>query len=567
MRHLLLSCIFGLGLALMLLALLGRWLPTQAHPAATTRYVATDGNDTGDCATIGGRCRTIQYAVNVATPFDEIWVGGGTYTGTGPEVVSVTMSIALLGGWDGVSVGVRDPAAYPTILDGENARRVILITKMVSPTVDGFVIARGNAASAPFNAGKGGGIHINRASPLIANNVITSNVAYTSASNAGYGGGIYIASPMGATVITGNQVLFNVANTASTGYGGGLYIDGGSANQVVNNVVLSNTASITGGAGYGGGVGFSSSPNAMVIGNRVEGNIAQGGTATSFASRGGGIYCQANVSATIGGNIIQYNIASVLSYGTGGGVGGSYCHRLAVVDNVLQGNIGSASLTEAEGRGGALGVYFSHDLWLDANWVLSNTASYGPWGYGGGLYLSRDTSFTMTNNIVAANHASYQGGGLAFQTMTGEPVTGVLAHNTFAANDQGGGDGRIAIFLNDDRVTLALTNNLIYSHTYGLYATTGSTATLDHTLFYGNASGDTGGSGLVVQTSSITGQHPLLSADYHLLQGSPAINAGVAIPWIVTDIDGQSRPEGAAPDIGADEYREWRIFLPLILRQ
>jgi len=567
MKRLLLSCILGFGLALTLLTLLGGWLPTHAYPAATARYVATDGSDTGDCATIAGRCRTVQYAVNVANSLDQIWGAVGTYTGTSGAVVSVGKSITLLGGWDGALVGVRDPAAYPVVLDGENTRRVLYISGNVSPTIDGFIIARGNAANAPINAGRGGGIYSDGASPIIANNIITRNVANTSANSTGLGGGIYVANSSGAAVITGNQVLFNVASTAYTGNGGGILVTGGSANQVVNNVVLSNTASITGGSGYGGGISFSSSTNAMVIGNRIEGNVAQGGTGATSGGHGGGVYCQLSVGATMGGNIIRYNIASVPASGTGGGVDVSGCHQLAVVDNVLQGNIGSARMTGSAGRGGALQVYASRDLWLDANRVLSNTAYYGQQGWGGGLYLSRGTSFTMTNNVVAANYARYQGGGLAFETSESEPITGVLAHNTFAANDRGGGDGRIAIYLNDPYVTLVLTNNIIYSHTYGVYATTGSTATLDHTLFYSNASGDMGGEGLVVQSGSITGQNPLLSADYHLLQGSPAINAGIALPWVANDIDGQSRPEGATSDIGADEYREWRIFLPLVLRQ
>ncbi len=566
MKRLLLSCIFGLGLVLTLLASLGGWLPAQAHPAATVRYVATDGNDTGDCATIAGRCRTIQYAVNVASSFDEIWVGGGTYTGMAEAVITITKSIMLYGGWDGASVGVRDTTAHPAVLDGENTRRVIAISGNISPTVDGFVIARGNAANAPGDVGKGGGIYSYRASPIIANNIITQNVGSTSAISTGYGGGIYATGSPFQAIITANRVLDNAASTAYMGYGGGMYIYGGTGNQVVNNIVLSNTASITGGRGYGGGIGFAYGPNAMVAGNRVEGNIAQAGIAASSGSKGGGVYCLESDDATIGGNVIQYNIGGVLASGNGGGIAIEGCQQMAVVDNILQSNYGSTSMTLG-GRGGALLVYGSRDLRLDGNWVLSNTASYASSGYGGGLYLGNRTSFTMTNNVVAANYANYQGGGLAFEASAGWPVTGVLAHNTIAANDRGSGYGRIAIHVNRSFVTLVLTNNIIYSHTYGLYATEGSTATLDHNLFYGNASGDTGGSGLVVNNSPITGQNPLLSADYHLLHGSPAINAGVAIPWVVTDIDGQSRPEGAASDMGADEYREWRIVLPLILRQ
>ena len=40
-----------------------------------------------------------------------------------------------------------------------------------------------------------------------------------------------------------------------------------------------------------------------------------------------------------------------------------------------------------------------------------------------------------------------------------------------------------------------------------------------------------------------------------LLPGSPAINAGVAVPGVTTDQRGVSRPQGTAPDIGAFELQ------------
>ena len=46
---------------------------------------------------------------------------------------------------------------------------------------------------------------------------------------------------------------------------------------------------------------------------------------------------------------------------------------------------------------------------------------------------------------------------------------------------------------------------------------------------------------------------PKLSATYHLLAASPCINAGVNIPLVVRDIDGQLRSDGAN-DVGADEF-------------
>jgi len=52
--------------------------------------------------------------------------------------------------------------------------------------------------------------------------------------------------------------------------------------------------------------------------------------------------------------------------------------------------------------------------------------------------------------------------------------------------------------------------------------------------------------------------------NYHLLFGSAAVDAGVEA-GVAHDIDGDARPLGAAPDLGADEVHQ-RVFLPLVLR-
>ena len=52
--------------------------------------------------------------------------------------------------------------------------------------------------------------------------------------------------------------------------------------------------------------------------------------------------------------------------------------------------------------------------------------------------------------------------------------------------------------------------------------------------------------------------------DYHIGVGSAAIDRGVDA-GVMTDMDGDHRPIGLLPDIGADEAWRW-IFLPLVLR-
>jgi parallel beta-helix repeat protein len=57
-------------------------------------------------------------------------------------------------------------------------------------------------------------------------------------------------------------------------------------------------------------------------------------------------------------------------------------------------------------------------------------------------------------------------------------------------------------------------------------------------------------------------------ADFHLREDSPAIDRGSPVAAPATDFDGQSRPHGAAYDIGADEHMAFAgiVYLPVIVK-
>ena len=121
--------------------------------------------------------------------------------------------------------------------------------------------------------------------------------------------------------------------------------------------------------------------------------------------------------------------------------------------------------------------------------------------------------------------------------------------------------------------TAVFSNNIVVNHTNGIRTNDTVTVTADHTLLFGNDRDLYQASGVLSSTNAIVGLAPAFidpaGYDYHLMCGSPAIDAGADV-GVDIDIDGDARPEGLGHDIGADEAltagRCRYIYLPLVLR-
>jgi hypothetical protein len=505
----LITCLaLGLGLTLALLVGLHT---ARAAPASDDRFVTLTGD--GDCSQ-GNPC-ALQTALGLAANGDTIYVAGGVYTGTGAAVITVTRSITLYGGWDGAGSGavVRDPALYPTTLDGEAARRVVYISGNITPTLDGFIVTRGNATglltNCPSNSdGCGGGIFVRNAHPLILNNTITNNVA--------------------AITTTGNP-------TVAIGHGGGLYLNGASRTVVRYNLIISNAGS-TAYRGSGGGMYLSlSSDGVQVQFNQVLSNAA---TTTDAVGEGGGIYGGPN-DALIQGNIIEGNQANGAGAGPGAGLL-QYSGSAHYLGNLVQGNYGSY----------AVFLQYSQAR-FEGNRVVDNVT-----GDGVCLMSGAGNGPTLVNNVVARSGSRALA---VYGYNESNILTATLLHNTLVG--AGSGYGVYAHY-----AALYLTNTIVASTTWGITNTTPASATIlaDHTLFYNTLNHSSSG---VVSANEISGDPRFVdpaSGDFHLGSGSAALDVG-ATTAITTDIDGDPRPIGLLPDIGADEA--WKtLFLPLVLR-
>lgn len=505
-----LALALGLGLTLVLLAGLHS---VEAALYATDRFVTPTGS--GSACTRAAPC-ALQTALAQATHGDTIYVAGGVYTGAGAAVITVTQSITLYGGWDGAAGGpvARDPIAHPTTLDGERARRVVYISGNITPTLDGFIVTRGNAtglvANCPSNPdGCGGGIFVHGAHPIIANNIITDNVAAITTSGfptgtTGYGGGLYLVNADRA-VIHHNRIVGNAGSTAYWGMGGGMCIWGsGIGLQVRFNQVLSNAATTTNARGDGGGI-WGGPDDALIQGNVIAGNRTN------------------SVGTGLGAALFQY---------------GGMAHYLG---NRVQENTGYHAVLLQYSRAR-----------FEGNRVVDNITTGGI-----ALYSGSGPGPVLVNNVVARS-GSYAVSAYGYSASS--ILTATLVHNTLVGS--GSGYGVYAQY-----AALYLTNTLVASTTWAIYNNTPASTTIqaDHTLFYNAPNHASSG---VVSTNEITGDPRFVGpagGDFHIGAGSAAMDAGVDA-GVTTDMDGDPRPVGSAPDVGADEWCR-RVYLPLVMKR
>ncbi len=499
-------------------------------------------------------------ANNTANGANVGWGGGIYLENASAQVISNTVQGNRGGGSAGNGGGIAVNGGSPTIAD--NAVRTntagggmfahgggIFIDSDTVVTVernliDGNAALRGAASAGAFS--RGGGLFYDGPLAVIRDNRIYGNVA--TFAERGLGGGMYLHGLSAAAEVTGNAVGDdNRASYLADGKGGGIYLDASDA-LVADNQVYGNTASSSPPA-YGGGL-YVNGGGGLIRGNRITGNRAVVLAVGEWAY-GGGI-ALLDSRGLVQDNFIASNTAAAgdRSRGVGGGVyvwGGAP----RFFGNEVLGNTTGG---EAIGYGGGFDLGDA-EPWLEGNTILGNQAPGAADGGGGGVSIGPCPAFTLTNNIIAGNTVGSVGSGVAIAG--GGLHAGRMAHNTIVANLGGDGVGVHVSGLSD----VALINNIIASQTVGIVnATPGSSAvSATHTLFEGNGSNYSAG---VSSTNEVAGPARLLS-DYHLGPGSNAIDRALPLDWVTRDIDGDPRPMGPAPDVGADE-KAFTCYLPLV---
>lgn len=386
-----------------------------------------------------------------------------------------------------------------------------------NPTITDCTIANNNAVR------DGGGIYGNFRT--LTNCSIVDNTARD-------GGGIYCHSWNYPTV-TG----CTIANNNAARDGGGIYCFYESSPTITDCTITGNTAYADGGGIYsnhhsdptitnctishnnavldGGGIFFDDSPNSTMTNCNVINNTSD--------RNGGGICCWGSNST-----ITNCTIANNTAHNQGGAVY-SLGDDPTITHCTITGN------TADEGGGG---IYCNWGSPMVTNCsITGNTADEN----GGGIYCDSYSSPTITDCAIATNIAHNQGGGIYCERSYPQIANCVIAGNT--ADESGG----------------------------GIYCITSRWATITNCVFWGDSPQEvyvSSGPPLITYSNIEGGWEgignidadPLFvdpdNGDYHLLSGSPCINAGD--PDYVTgpddfDIDGEARVQQCRIDMGIDE--------------
>ncbi len=436
------------------------------------------------------------------------------------------------------------------IFDGQSTRRLLRSANHLKITLRNLTIRNGRTAD------QGAGINVGFWNTLSISNLRFENNQATKDSAACDGGGaIFIGGGSSAT-IDRSVFINNHAN------------NGGAINSLRTNLVVSNssfeqngamhTAAINQHGDCGGGGAIYIDGTRMPADGGPDGITLLNNSYTSNTSNnhGGAIFIglYSNETATIErssftNNSVTYATSADWS-GTGGAIwygfaaGGVSNERLLINNSTFEDN-------QAIGQGGG--------LWVDAPTTIRNTTFYAndatdprsypdgeEWrkGNGGALAVNNAAAVDITNATFANNHAGFNGGAIAGQTIT--------IRNTLFFNNST--DWAIKIMQHCTNALADGGNNLQYppkNPNPNFWNETNCTSTMRTPELSLASLTNNGGT---TKTAALPA-------------GSPAINAGNSATCSTLDQRGYTR--AGACDVGAFEFNgvafnpSHTVYLPL----
>ncbi len=503
----------------------------------------------------------------------------------------VVENTALLSGSDGQGGGM-----YLSSSSSGSGQDLTLTGNWVMSNTSSVTASGSTPFGGPYASGGGiriwGGDAVADDTLTMQDNHLIGNVSartMTTSASTGAGhaeGGGLASGRISTTIIISNEVRGNIA---------------------IENLSLSGDGSDSwGGRPAGGGMYFDESDIVTLSDNDIRDNVTaqqQAVNEVNAGSEGGGIALINVGAATVSTNTIASNVAVITGsitsntgrsyFANGGGIRvGCWdkpdCNLSFVGNNILD-NVTAYSITmsgsNTDGGAGGGGVELDQSTALFLSNVISgNTSHLGGDGWGGGVNAS-NSIVTMEGNFILGNrmNVSYNGGsgGVWAWESTLTSTNDIFAHNYDAIGAGDDGTASTLVLINgtlydngdtgvtiNDSSTAYVTNTIVYSHSTGLASYNFPTATLieDYNLIsntnnYDNVS--------VIGTNDITNTDPLFedvaADDFHLSNGSPAIDKGTSTRAPSIDFEGDTR--GTLIDIGADEHSgQSNVYLPIILK-
>ncbi|MEJ2636435.1 MAG: choice-of-anchor Q domain-containing protein, partial [Calditrichia bacterium] len=362
-------------------------------------------------------------------------------------------------------------------------------------TLCGFTITGGSGTIIVPGIIRGsGGIHCSNAGPKICHNRIINN-SVTSTFYEALGGGIG-AGPLTSNafiVVEDNLIQSNTTIGDEFAFGGGIFLTINA--RISGNRILDNIVSAENQQAWGGGIGTENADSVIVTGNIVLRNKAQTNSNTELADGGGMFFLKDSAAfVRIIGNRIAYNEIKSDAFQGGAGVG---------IDQI---------------------GYSGGDVLFANNRIYKNKYTGLETCHGGGLYLNRSI-VRVINNTFTGNIASF-GGGIS---CSHSDSTTLFMNNICWGDTATQSPGEIDLYLSSPPI-----------------------------FVYNDIQGGWPGEGNIDADPQFVAGDSL----WHLSSNSPCIDAGIDSIFIgghwyycpPEDYEGEPRPMGIAPDIGADEF-------------
>jgi hypothetical protein len=454
----------------------------------------------------------IMHAMVIGMGVDVYVAADAAGPGVYPEDITMVDGVSVLGGYESAT-WTNDPSANVTVIDDQTDTGVHFPSGISAGTaLSGFTVngvtTAGGASAVTVDAS---------ASPDVTGNVINGP-----ASSGGGSNGINI-NPGGGTNLGTPFLGGNIVNLGTSG--GFVWTAGGSvgirvadtpATILRNAVTLTNQLTVQAGISAGGPAG-----GGLLIANNVVRGASGGSSDWGFGiTVGGG-----------GGTTIDSNDVAPGTCAT------------ACIGIEVRGAV-TADVTNNVAFGGSAPTSFAMSLSIEAVPMppapLPDVLVHSNYFNGAGVSVSTSGSASIS---VGINFGEMPTSSVLMGRLYDNIATSGISPFRYAVREQGATVDP-EIFDSNALYEEPSTPAALFT---ALYFDEGMTALSDAAMV--NALGI--GAGNIEDACMVTS--PVIGGDFHLLAGSMCIDAGNATELPPYDFEGDTRPAGAGPDIGADE--------------